>query len=134
APPARVLGRGPFLPPPPGQRDVDLRHRIDIVLSGKRDGALRLIQEQARRLMPRGGSDERPDLSMTGALLALAYPDRIGRRRPGTNRYLLSGGRGAALPDGDPMGNEEFLVVGDLDGSSQDSRVFLAAPIALTEI
>ena len=58
---------------------------------------------------------------MTGALLALAYPDRIGRRRPGTaGRYLLSGGRGAALPEGDPLGNEEFLVVADLDGAAQD--------------
>jgi ATP-dependent helicase HrpB len=72
---------------------------------------------------------------MTGALLALAYPDRIGRRRAGTaNRYLLSGGRGAALPEGDPMSNEEFLVVADLDGSAQDARVFLAAPITLAEI
>ncbi|MBL0900010.1 MAG: ATP-dependent helicase HrpB, partial [Reyranella sp.] len=70
-----------------------------------------------------------------GSLLALAYPDRIGRRRAGTaGRYLLSGGRGAALPEGDPMGSAEFLVVADLDGSSQDSRVFLAAPITLAEI
>ncbi len=29
----------------------------------------------------------------------------------GDHRYLLSGGRGAALPEGDPMANEEFLVV-----------------------
>jgi ATP-dependent helicase HrpB len=72
---------------------------------------------------------------MTGPLLALAYPDRIGRRRPGTaGRYLLSGGRGAALPEGDPMANEEFLVVGDLDGSAQESRIFLAAPITAAEI
>ena len=61
--------------------------------------------------MPRGGSDENPDIAMTGPLLALAYPDRIGRRRPGTaGRYLLSGGRGAALPEGDPMANEEGLA------------------------
>ena len=131
---AAILSERDFLRLPPGQRDVDLRHRVDIALSGKRDGALRLIQEQARRLMPRGAGDERPDVSMTGALLALAYPDRIGRRRPGTNRYLLSGGRGAALPEGDPMANEEFLVVADLDGSAQDSRIFLAAPIGLDEI
>jgi ATP-dependent helicase HrpB len=72
---------------------------------------------------------------MTGALLALAYPDRIGRRRPGAaGRYLLSGGRGAVLPEGDPMANEEFLVVADLDGAAQDARIFLAAPIGLTEI
>ncbi len=131
---AAILSERDFLRLPPGQRDVDLRHRIDIALSGKRDGNLRLIQEQARRLMPRGGTGGTPDVSMTGALLALAYPDRIGRRRPGTNRYLLSGGRGAALPDGDPMANVEFLVVADLDGAAQDSRIFLAAPISLDEI
>ena len=72
---------------------------------------------------------------MTGALLALAYPDRIGRRRAATaNRYLLSGGRGAALPEGDPMSNEEFLVVAETDGASQDARIFLAAAITVGEI
>ena len=131
---AAILSERDFLRLPPGQRDADLRHRVDIALSGKRDGALRMILEQARRLTQDRVS-ERPDISMTGALVALAYPDRIGRRRPGTaGRYLLSGGRGAALPEGDPMANEEFLVVADLDGSAQDSRIFLAAPITLAEI
>lgn len=132
---AAILGERDFLRLPPGQRDADLRHRVDIALSGRRDGSLRLIQEAARRLMPRGGGEERADIAMTGPLLALAYPDRIGRRRAGTaGRYLLSGGRGAALAEGDPMANEEFLVVADLDGSAQESRIFLAAPITVAEI
>src|SRR3984957_5040230 len=132
---AAILSERDFLRLPKGERDVDLRHRVDIALSGKRDGALRLIQESARRLMPRDARNETADVSMTGALLALAYPDRIGRRRPGTaGRYLLSGGRGAVLPEGDPMANEEFVVVADLDGSTQDSRIYLAAPITLAEI
>ncbi len=125
---ASILGERDFL----RERDVDLRHRVDIALSGR---APRPIQEQARRLMPREAREETPDPAMTGALLALAYPDRIGRRRAGTaNRYLLSGGRGAALPEGDPMSNEEFLVVAETDGSGQDARIFLAAPIGAAEI
>jgi ATP-dependent helicase HrpB len=32
------------------------------------------------------------------------------------------------------MANEEFVAVADLDGSTQDSRIFLAAPINLAEI
>ena len=136
---AAILSERDFLRLPKGERDVDLRHRIDIALGsergGKRDGALRLVQESARRLMPRDAHNETPDVSTTGALLALAYPDRIGRRRPGTaGRYLLSGGRGAVLPEGDPMANEEFMVVADLDGSTQDSRIYLAAPITAAEI
>jgi ATP-dependent helicase HrpB len=125
---AAILGERDFL----RERDVDLRHRVDIALNGR---APRLIQESARRLMSREARDETPEPSMTGALLALAYPDRIGRRRAGTaNRYLLSGGRGGVLPEGDPMSNEEFLVVADLDGSAQDARIFLAAPITAAEI
>ena len=131
---AAILSERDFLRLPPGQRDVDLRHRVDIALRGKRDGALRVILETARRLMPER-STERPDVSRTGALLALAYPDRIGRRRPGAaGRYLLSGGRGAVLPEGDPLAAEEFLAVADLDGTALDSRIFLAAPIAADEI
>jgi ATP-dependent helicase HrpB len=127
-----ILGERDFLRLPPGQRDVDLRHRVDIALAGK---APRQIAETARRITPREAKNETPDLAMTGSLLALAYPDRIGRRRPGTaGRYLLSGGRGAVLPEGDAMANEEFLVVADLDGSAQDSRIFLAAPITAREI
>jgi ATP-dependent helicase HrpB len=132
---AAILSERDFLRLPPGQRDVDLRHRVDIALGSKRDGALRLIQEAARRLMPRAVGDQVPDVAMTGALLALAYPDRIGRRRAGAaGRYLLSGGRGAVLPEGDAMANEEFLVVADIEGSSQDSRIFLAAPITAGDI
>ena len=123
-----ILGERDFLRLPPGQHDADLRHRVDIALSGK---APRQILEAARRLTQ--GKDT--DSSMTGALLALVYPDRIGRRRAGTaGRYLLSGGRGAALPEGDPMSNEEFLVVAETDGSTQDSRIFLAAPVTAAEI
>jgi ATP-dependent helicase HrpB len=129
---AAILSERDFLRLPPGQRDVDLRHRIDIALAGK---APRPIVELARRLTPREGKSDTPDPSMTGTLLALAYPDRIGRRRAGAaGRYLLSGGRGAVLPEGDPMANEEFLVVADLDGAAQDSRIFLAAPLAAAEI
>ena len=125
---AAILGERDFLRLPAGQRDVDLRHRVDLALSGK---APRPLLEVARRLSKGNDSDS----SATGALLALAYPDRIGRRRAGTaGRYLLSGGQGAALPEGDPMGNEEFVVVADLDGTAQNARIFLAAPITAGEI
>src|SRR5579883_780336 len=128
---AAILSERDFLRLPPGQRDVDLRHRVDLALAGK---APRQIQEMARRLSPRQQQGT-PDVAMTGALLALAYPDRIGRRRAGTaGRYLLSGGRGVALPEGDAMASEEFLVVAETDGATQDARVFLAAPITADEI
>src|SRR5213079_2543334 len=66
-----ILSERDFLRLPPGQRDVDLRHRIDLALAGK---APRQVIEVARRLTPTEARKETPDIARTGALLALAYP------------------------------------------------------------
>ncbi|HEC15814.1 MAG TPA: ATP-dependent helicase HrpB [Sedimenticola sp.] len=70
-----------------------------------------------------------------GALLASAYPDRIARRRGGAGQgYLLSSGRGARLPEGDPLGCGEYLVAARLDAGRSEGRIFLAAPLAESEL
>jgi len=57
-------------------------------------------------------------------MAASAYPDRIGLRRKGeAPRYVLSGGKGAVLPDGDPMSRARFIVATDLDGDRREARV-----------
>jgi len=66
-----------------------------------------------------------------GALLALAYPDRIAQNRGGTGeRFLLSGGAGAALPRGDALAIEPYLVVADLNAASGDNRIRTALPVS----
>ncbi|MGP9803810.1 ATP-dependent helicase HrpB [Paracoccus sp. NSM] len=63
-----------------------------------------------------------------GEMASLAYPDRIGQRRPGDEpRHVLSGGKGAVLPLGDEMGSARFIVALDLDGDQREARVRLAA-------
>ncbi len=65
-------------------------------------------------------------------MAALAYPDRIGLRRHGTApRYVLSGGKGAILPETDPLAGERLIVALDLDGDAREARIRLA--VALTE-
>jgi len=65
-----------------------------------------------------------------GAVLALAYPDRIAKARPGQpGRYLLANGKGAELDPADPLAANEFLVVADLAGGGPTRRIVLAAPI-----
>ena len=69
-----------------------------------------------------------------GLLLAMAYPERIARRR-GTGRfYLMAGGTGASLPEWSQLAREEFLAIGDVDGVGADVRIFLAAPLAKEDI
>jgi ATP-dependent helicase HrpB len=70
-----------------------------------------------------------------GALLAVAYPDRVARRRAGgEGRYLLAAGSGVVLPPDDPLGAREWLVVADLDAAGRDARARLALPICEPEL
>ena len=66
-----------------------------------------------------------PRESLTMAeMAALAYPDRIGQARHGAaGRYLLSGGKGAAIDAADPLARAPLIVATDLDGDTREARV-----------
>jgi ATP-dependent helicase HrpB len=97
-------------------------------------GAVEAIRTEAARLRRLVPGRSGPGLS-PGALLSLAYPDRIGQRRPGDRpRYLLSGGKGAHLPDDDPLAAVPMLVAADLDGDPREALIRLALPVAESEI
>ncbi|MFB9993081.1 ATP-dependent helicase HrpB [Deinococcus oregonensis] len=80
-----------------------------------------------------------PDGYDVGALVALAYPERAAlAREDGRGRFLLAGGQGAALPEGDPLAGASALAVTHLDATpgawakaagSAEGRIFLAAPL-----
>ena len=98
-----------------------------------------LARELNDRLEHRPGSSRisppADDTAHVGALLALAYPDRIAQRRPGREpRFLLRNGIGAALPAQDALQDAEWLAVAELEGAPPEYRIARAAPITLDEI
>ena len=93
---------------------------------------IRRIKEDAKRLRQKDAQN-RPNAP--AMLAALAYPDRIGLRRQGdAARFVLSGGKGAVLPDGDSLAHERLLVATDLDGDPREARIRQAIPISEAEI
>ena len=114
--------------------DPDLRHRLD---QFRRDRSRRA--EDARAMVKRwsdavGGKARGGDHS-PGALLALAYADRIAKNRGGgSGAFLLANGRGGNVDPASALAREPFLAVAELTGSAAASRIMLAAPIALTDI
>ncbi len=74
-----------------------------------------------------------PDAGLSWAeLVATAYPDRVGKRRPGDDpRYVLSGGRGAVMDAGDALAGAQLIVVTDIDDKGREGRIRRA--IAVTE-
>jgi ATP-dependent helicase HrpB len=114
--------------------DVRLRlQAMDDRKGGTADQTLiRSILEAARALERQaGGQAGEMDLDQAGILLALAYPDRIGRKREASNgQFRLSGGRGASLDPSDPLATADCLVACALDGQGRDARIFLATPVS----
>jgi ATP-dependent helicase HrpB len=126
----------------PGERDADLRLRVDILHRAQENGraegdrrftvdraACRRVARTANHLKQRLGIRGKPEASGSlGRLLAWAYPERIARRRPGSvGRYLMANGRGAFFDPPDPLAASEYLVVAALDGNRREARIFLAA-------
>lgn len=130
--------------------DPDLALRIDAIRTGRRalpmglsidDGALARCRETARGLRDRmgarrGNDDADDDPRELGALVSLAYPDRIARRRDGPGaRYLLRNGSGAFVRDqGSSLAREEWIACAALDDAGRDATVQLAATLDVTTV
>jgi len=105
---------------------LDLTHRIRAVAGERLPGevhhaTLARIRQEAKRLGRATVKDGPEDI---GTLAALAYPDRIGlRRKGGGARFVLSGGKGAVIADGDPLAGARLIVATDLDGDPREARI-----------
>src|SRR5579859_3767294 len=143
---AAILSERDILRAAAGSRDVDLRLRVS-ALRGERSALPPGIDvdpsalSQARRNSADWQRDFSPGVrenadphEHTGILLALAYPDRIGRARGEAGRYILANGRGAHFGEPQAMSKSEFIVAAELDGSEREARIFLAAPLQLADI
>ncbi|WP_437357979.1 ATP-dependent helicase HrpB [Inquilinus limosus] len=115
--------------------ETDLRASIEALRGHSRGGdrgdpAVARLREAARDIARRfdlgtGGGPED-----AGALLALAYPDRVAKRRPGgRGSFLLANGRGAALREGDPLAGADYLAVAETDDAGREARILAAAPL-----
>ncbi len=69
-----------------------------------------------------------------GAILALAYPDRVAKNRGGNGSFLLANGRGANVDPASSLSRESFLAVAEISGAANQSRILLAAAISPEDI
>jgi ATP-dependent helicase HrpB len=156
---AALLGERDILRGAGRAPDADLRARLEILASGRHGGgeavdtaAVRAAGAEASRIRrwvatetarpanaePRGTPAPGPAATgapSVGLLAALAYPDRIARKRPGERgRYLLRNGRGARFAEPQPLEGEPWLAVAEVEGRGTEARIFRAAPLSLEEV
>ena len=122
---------------------VDLSLRLEAIADPRRfeadhpwpahRGTIERIRAEARRLARL--APDAPEPLSPGAMAALAYPDRVGLRRPGeAPRWLMSGGKGAAMAEVDPMARARLIVATDLDGDPREAKVRQAATLTEAEL
>lgn len=126
----------------PVEKSSDIRARVDALSSRGRHEAsvdtakIERVKASARQLENRLRIKKEPlDADLSGMLLALAYPDRIGKKREGEQgRFLLANGRGARFRGPDPLSASEYIVAAVLDGGEKESVIYMAAPVGEKEL
>ncbi len=120
------------------ERDSDIRSRLEAMArSGGDRGALERVRRAERAYRRElGVADDVDEHAVEpGALLALAYPDRVGKRRPGDERrYQLANGRGASFATPESIAREELIVAVELDDREREAQIRLAAPLARADL
>ena len=113
-----------------GGNDADLAHRLDGFRRdrSRRASDMRKLAAGWARMASAGRSAQEPREDMSIArLLALAFPERIGKARGAPGQFLLANGRGANLDATHPLARSPFLVAAELSGSAASTRILLAA-------
>jgi ATP-dependent helicase HrpB len=117
-----------------GGSDTHLGHRVEAFRrdrSRRADEMRRLAQGWARSA---GAGDSGGDPARAGAVLALAFPDRVARARGATGGFVMANGRGASVEPQDRLAREDFLAIAEIAGSAAAGRILLAAPLSLDAI
>jgi ATP-dependent helicase HrpB len=113
-----------------GGNDVDLAARLEVFRRdrSRRAGDMRRLALAWARLASAGRVAQAPPEKLTLArVLALAYPERIGKARGAPGQFLLANGRGANLDASHPLARSPFLVAAELSGTAASTRILLAA-------
>ncbi|WP_129793346.1 ATP-dependent helicase HrpB [Sphingosinicella sp. CPCC 101087] len=117
--------------------DLEVRLRRWHADRGARAQAARGLARRWLGLFPSARGGRGP----LGACLALAFPDRVSKRRgvqaaagAGGADWISVGGRGFRLDPASSLAREEWLAVAEVSGSASGARILAAAPIALSDV
>ena len=118
-----------------GGDGTDLVERIERFRRdrGGRAQDMRRLAKGWLRAVSRDGV-EQGDPARAGAVLALAFPDRVAVARGQPGAFTMENGRAARVEPHDRFAREPYLAIAEISGSAGASRILLAAPIELEDI
>ncbi|APR51589.1 ATP-dependent helicase HrpB [Sphingomonas koreensis] len=117
-----------------GGPDADLEHRLRRWKTerGQRAENARRLAGRWTRLVPgtRAAAIEPGSPEAVAACVALAFPDRIAKRRDASGEtWVSAGGRGFRLDPASSLARHEWLAVAETQGMAAGARILSATPI-----
>jgi ATP-dependent helicase HrpB len=116
-----------------GGNDVDVEQRLARWRTdrSKRADAARGLARRWARLLPPSLTQALPAMDKGPAhAIALAFPDRVARRRDASGEYWASvGGRGFRLDPSHHLAKSEWLAIAQTQGAASRARILTAAAI-----
>lgn len=119
-----------------GGNDTDLMVRLENFRrdrSRRADDMRALARQWAKAAAAKPATHAGETLSPP-ALLALAYPERIAKKRGKRGSFLLANGRAGIVDPAHPLAAAPFLVVAELQGRAAATRIVLAVASTESEI
>lgn len=123
---------------PMAQGDADFTTRVNMLRDARRSGrGLKRLARTAEQYLSlaRVQADNSPaDPFETGALLAAAYPERVGQALGG-GRFLLANGEIASAGASDLLASFDWIVAASVSlRPGAEGRVFLGCPVSLEDL
>jgi ATP-dependent helicase HrpB len=108
--------------------DLEVRHRRWLSDRGPRALAAKRMAERWASSPPASGRG-------IAEAIALAFPDRVARRRDSSGEHWQSvGGRGFRLDPTSPLARSEWLAVAEVAGAASGARILSAAAIGQDQV
>ena len=121
-----------------GGDGLDVAHRIEQFRRdrGSRAQDMRRLGDQWIRMVGGQVSRDRSPVERfeVGAVLALAFPDRIAKARGPVGTFLMANGRAASVPPHDGLAQCDYLAIAEVTGRASAARILAAAPLEMADI
>ncbi len=120
-----------------GGNDADLESRMRRWRNerGQRAEAARKLAERWAKLAPSAPASAEPGAEQVALCIALAFPDRVARRRDASGEtWASAGGRGFKLDPTSSLARHGWLAVAETQGMAAGARILSAAPLDSTQI
>ena len=121
-----------------GGNEVDLGERVRRFRrerTQRADGARRMARNWAQQAAAAADAPQSDaDPADAGALIALAWPDRIAKARGAPGEFLMANGRAASIEAHHALAREPYLAVAEIVGRAASARILAAAPMSLADV